>query len=32
VRAGSADASVLHGVLDPIDRLDLELLDVHQVD
>ena len=31
LRLVSADASVLHGVLHRIDRLGLELLDVHQI-
>ena len=32
LRVVSADASVLHGILNRIDALGLELLDVHHVD
>jgi hypothetical protein len=32
LRVVSSDASVLHGVLNRIDALGLELLDVHHVD
>ncbi len=32
LRVVSVDPSVLHGILNRIDRLGLELLDVHQVD
>ena len=32
LRVEHADASVLHGILNRLDALGLELLDVHQVD